>query len=119
MTRPQKTKRSSLLRLLLGVLLVGVAGRLVAKRMTSGDEETDEFRIAAIIAGEEFSSRAAGLRSASVLALIGGAQLDLRQASLDPGGATLDVTAIVAIVGWTILELIVIWAVGIFRRRQA
>ena len=95
MTRPQKTTRSSLLRLLLGVLLVGVVSRLVAKRMTSGDEETDEFRIAAIIAGEEFSSRAAGLRSASVLALIGGAQLDLRQASLDPGGATLDVTAIV------------------------
>jgi hypothetical protein len=27
------------------------------------------------------------------------------------------VTAIVALVGWTILELIVIWAVGIFRRQ--
>ena len=31
-------------------------------------------------------------------------------------GSVLDVTAIVAFVGWTVLELIVIWAVGIFRR---
>ena len=95
MTRLYTTTRSRLLRLLLGVLLLGVASRLVAKRMTTGDEETDEFRIATIIGGEELSSRATALRSASVLALVGGAEIDLRQASLDPGGATLDVTAIV------------------------
>ncbi len=34
-------------------------------------------------------------------------------------GSVLDITAIVAFVGWTILELIVIWAVGIFRREPA
>ena len=33
--------------------------------------------------------------------------------------SALDVTAILAIVGWTILELIVIWAVGVFRREPA
>ena len=35
------------------------------------------------------------------------------------GASVLDITAIVAMVGWTILELIVIWAVGIFRREPA
>jgi hypothetical protein len=43
----------------------------------------------------------------------------LRTDSLNSAGSVLDVAAIVAFVGWTILELIVIWAVGIFRREPA
>jgi len=43
----------------------------------------------------------------------------LRTDGLASQGTFFDVTAIVALVGWTILELIVIWAVGIFRRRTA
>ncbi len=43
----------------------------------------------------------------------------LRTDALRAAGSILDVTAIVALIGWTVLELIVIWAVGIFRRRQA
>jgi hypothetical protein len=39
--------------------------------------------------------------------------------ALHASGSTLDVTAIVAFVGWTILELVVLWAVGIFRRTPA
>jgi hypothetical protein len=39
--------------------------------------------------------------------------------ALSSGGSTLDIAAVVAFVGWTILELIVIWAVGIFRREPA
>ncbi len=95
MTCPHKTTRFRLLRLLFGVLLVGVVSQLLAKRVTTGDEETDEFRIALIVGGRELNSRAAALRSASVFALIGGAQIDLRQASLDPAGATLELTTIV------------------------
>jgi hypothetical protein len=34
-------------------------------------------------------------------------------------GSVLDVAAIVAFVGWTILELIVLWALRIFRRSPA
>jgi hypothetical protein len=34
-------------------------------------------------------------------------------------GSVLDITAIVAFVGFTVLELIVIWAVGVFRREPA
>ena len=43
----------------------------------------------------------------------------LRTDSLHAAGSVLDVTAVVAFVGWTVLELIVIWAIGIFRREPA
>ncbi len=43
----------------------------------------------------------------------------LRTDSIHAAGSVLDVTAIVAFVGITVLELIVIWAVGIFRRERA
>ena len=36
--------------------------------------------------------------------------------SLNAAGSVLDIAAIVALVGWTVVELIVIWALGIFRR---
>ena len=40
----------------------------------------------------------------------------LRTDSLNSAGSVLDITAIVALVGWTVIELIALWAVGIFRR---
>lgn len=39
--------------------------------------------------------------------------------ALSAGGSTLDVAAVVAFVGWAIIELVVIWAIGIFRREPA
>ena len=43
----------------------------------------------------------------------------LRTDSLNASGSVLDIAAIVALVGWTVIELIVIWALGIFRREPA
>ncbi len=43
----------------------------------------------------------------------------LRTDALHAAGSTLDITAVVAFVGWTVIELIVIWALGIFRREPA
>jgi hypothetical protein len=43
----------------------------------------------------------------------------LRTDALHAAGSILDITAVVAFVGWTIVELIVIWALGIFRREPA
>jgi len=43
----------------------------------------------------------------------------LRTDALHASGSVFDVTALVALVGWTILELIILWAVGIFRREPA
>jgi hypothetical protein len=43
----------------------------------------------------------------------------LQTHALNSKVSELDITAVVAFVGWTVLELIVIWAVGIFRREPA
>src|SRR4249919_159720 len=43
----------------------------------------------------------------------------LRTDSLNSAGSQLDIAAIVALVGWTVIELVVLWAVGIFRRDPA
>jgi hypothetical protein len=43
----------------------------------------------------------------------------LRTDSLHAAGSVFDITAVVALVGWTALELIVLWAIGIFRRSPA
>jgi hypothetical protein len=43
----------------------------------------------------------------------------LRTDSINAAGSTLDIAAVVALVGWTALELIVLWAIGIFRREPA
>ncbi len=60
----------------------------------------------------------------SVITNVGGAlaapfQGILRINSVSSGGSVLDVAAVVALVGWTLVELIVIWSLGIFRREPA
>ncbi len=39
--------------------------------------------------------------------------------ALTSGGSTLDIAALAALVGWTILEAIVLWIVQVFRRETA
>lgn len=39
--------------------------------------------------------------------------------ALHSGGSILDLAAIAALVGWSVLELIVLWAIGIFRAEVA
>ena len=43
----------------------------------------------------------------------------LRTNALTAGGSTLDVAAVVALIGWTILEALVLAAIRIFRREPA
>lgn len=43
----------------------------------------------------------------------------LRLNHLAAGGSVLDVAAVVALVGWTIIELIVIWSLSVFRHEPA
>jgi hypothetical protein len=38
------------------------------------------------------------------------------QDALQAGGSVLDIAAVAALVGWTVLEAIVLWAVNLFRR---
>jgi len=43
----------------------------------------------------------------------------LRTDALHAAGSILDVAAVVALIGWTVLEVILLWAIGIFRREPA
>jgi hypothetical protein len=43
----------------------------------------------------------------------------LKTDSLGAAGSVLDLAAILAFIGWTVVELIVIWAIAIFRREPA
>lgn len=68
-------------------------GHLISRKMTTGDEHSDEFQVAAILGGKRFHSNAGALRSGSAVAAMGGMEIDLRDATIDPRGADLDVTA--------------------------
>jgi len=67
-----------------------ITGLLVARKLTSGDEGSDEFRLASIMGGKEFHSHAAHLKSGTAITSLGGMELDLREATLDPTGASLE-----------------------------
>jgi hypothetical protein len=69
-------------------------GKLLAGRLTEGDEASDELSIATVFGGLERTSRATSLRHGSVLVCCGGVQLDLREATLDPAGCRLVVRAL-------------------------
>lgn len=43
----------------------------------------------------------------------------LRTNALHSAGSVLDMAAVVAFVGWTVIELVVIWVISIFRRERA
>jgi predicted membrane protein len=85
-------------------------GSVVAKRLTRGDEDADDVRLVAVVGGRNFASRASALRSVSVLAAVGGVDLDLRETTLHPDGASLDVTAVV---GGVDIKLPAGWAVDL------
>jgi hypothetical protein len=76
-------------------LVLLLVGQILRRRMpSSGDEQSDEIALAAVTQGIELQSRAAAFRGGSARAIMGGIELDLRDATLDPGGAHLDVQAI-------------------------
>jgi hypothetical protein len=68
-----------------------VVGQVISKRLSRGDEGSDEFRVVALMGGTRFHSHAGHLRSGTVDTWMGGVDLDLRHATLDPAGAVLDV----------------------------
>ena len=77
------------------IVLVGLwaVGQALARRRTVGDERSDEFAIAAYLGGVQRSCKATALRRGAVSVCCGGVDLDLREATLAPEGATLDLSA--------------------------
>jgi hypothetical protein len=86
-----------LVRAVVGLAVVlaglGAAGQILARRRTVGDETADEFAITTYVGGVERTCRAAALRHGSVSVVCGGVELDLREATLAPEGASLDLSA--------------------------
>lgn len=66
-----------------------LVGFVISKKLTRGAEDSDEFSIAAVMGGRSFKSKATALRSGVVTTAMGGSDVDLREATLAPGGATL------------------------------
>jgi hypothetical protein len=89
--------RRGLLKALMWVVGVQIAlavvGRIVSERRSKGDEDSDEFTVAAILGGKQFRSTAKNLTSGIATASMGGIDLDLRGATLAPAGARLDLNA--------------------------
>jgi Cell wall-active antibiotics response LiaF, C-terminal len=83
-----------LLRVFLWLVAIGVgmqvAGAVLSKAFEGdSDPDDDEFRIGAVIGGRAIKSRATALRSIAAKVFMGGVALDLREATLAPGGAHL------------------------------
>jgi len=77
------------------VVLAGLwaVGQVLARRRTVGDDTSDEFAIAVYVGGIQRACRATSLRRGSVSVVLGGVDLDLREATLDPRGADLHLSA--------------------------
>ena len=85
----------------LGLLTLGAwggfqaAAALTKRSLPSrGDEESDELALVAIYDGIELKSRATSFRGGSMFAWFGGISVDLREATLAPGGAQLTVNSL-------------------------
>jgi hypothetical protein len=89
------------------VLVFGLIQILIAARF-----------VLLLLDAREANGLVSGILNASQL-FVGPFEGILRTDSLHSAGSILDITAVVAFIGWTIVELIVIWAVGIFRREPA
>ena len=87
----------ALVKIGVGVVVVlaalGAVAQVMARRRTVGDETSDEFEIAVYVGGVQRSCRASALRRGVVSVFCGGVDLDLREATLAPEGATLDLSA--------------------------
>jgi hypothetical protein len=65
---------------------LAAAGAFVKRAIPSrGDEESDELALVAVLDGIDMKSRAKAFRGGSMLAWLGGIDVDLRDAELAPG----------------------------------
>ncbi|MDH3605619.1 MAG: cell wall-active antibiotics response protein [Acidimicrobiia bacterium] len=87
-----------------------VIGQIIAKKMTKGDETSDEFQVATIMGGKKFESHAKDLRSGVVITSMGGIDLDLTDATIGAEGAELELRTTMGGIQVTVPEA---WAVKV------
>jgi hypothetical protein len=81
--------------LMLASIIGAIAARAAKRQIVRVDApDADEVRLAAIFEPMSFRSTAAGFRGGTVDCWYGGGVIDLRDATLDPAGARLEVRAI-------------------------
>ena len=69
--------------------LLALAAAQIAKQMIPeiGDEESDVFQVVTMTGGRNWVSTADSLRSGTVITGMGGMEMDLTRATIDPAGA--------------------------------
>jgi hypothetical protein len=69
---------------------------MVLSRAYEGERTTsaDDFKLLALLGGRQLACEATSLRTGTAVAIVGGIDMDLRQATLDPGGAHISLKAI-------------------------
>lgn len=86
--------RSALLRILKWLLLFDVIALIaaqIAKQLIPeiGDEDSDVFQVVTMTGGRNWVGKSGALRSGTAITGMGGMEMDLTQATLDPAGAHL------------------------------
>ena len=81
-----------LTRVIVGFLMISAVFKAVgfaAARAFEGERTAsdDDFKLMALMDGRELTSKATSLRTGTAVAAMGGIEIDLRKAELDPGGA--------------------------------
>lgn len=85
-------KRLTKVMLAFGLAVPAIAQLVKRLVPEHGDEWSDHFQIVCLMQGRHWRSEAPHLESGTVVAVAGGVEVDLRGATLAPGGAHLRVT---------------------------
>lgn len=80
--------------IVVNVLLKATATALTSIIGEDKAEDSEDFQLVAMMDGRTYESVSNRLRSGRVIAVMGGVDVDLRQAVLDPEGAKLDITIV-------------------------
>lgn len=93
---PMKKVLKAFAILVIGAHLAAMVAALIIKltRRSEGDEESDVVDLVTVYDGLELTSRARNFLGGTALTMFGGAEIDLRGATLDPAGAHLEVRTV-------------------------
>jgi hypothetical protein len=77
------------------VAMIGLL-RLLASRtgLNRADPEADELRLVLVMDGVDLKARSSAFRGGGLLCVMGGAQIDLREATFAPGGSTIRIACL-------------------------
>ncbi|MCH7585655.1 MAG: hypothetical protein IH941_10970 [Acidobacteria bacterium] len=79
---------SALIKVLIISSVVKLVGIVLSRAFEGGRTASDNnFKLVALMDGRTVTSEAGSLRTGTAIALMGGIDIDLRHATLDPGGA--------------------------------